>query len=225
MTGGRRYRVKICGTTRLDNALCAVGAGVDALGFIFFAKSPRSIAPYAAKTIIAQLPPFVDTVAVMVNEELDKVIEIATFCGLNTIQLHGAETPEYCRKLARALPCCRLLKAFRIGAQSTAEDIAPYADCVQGYLLDTFQKGAEGGTGKPFDWALIERLRLTRPFFLAGGLDCDNIGEALAKVVPYGVDANSGLEDAPGIKNHEKITSFLAQVRQAEQNQRLPGKH
>lgn len=219
MTCGRRYRVKICGTTQLDNALCAVEAGVDALGFIFFAKSPRFIEPSAAQTIITQLPPLVDTVAVVVNEALDKVVDIATFCGLNTIQLHGAEPPEYCRELARALPCCRLLKAFRIGAHSTAEDIAPYADCVQGYLLDTFQKGAEGGTGSSFDWALIERLQLTRPFFLAGGLDCSNIKEALTKVTPYGVDANSGLEDAPGIKNHEKITSFLAQVRQTEQNQ------
>ena len=219
-----RFRVKICGTTRLDNALCAVEAGVDALGFIFFAKSPRNIEPDAAKAIIAQLPPFVDTVAVVVNEELNRVVEIATHCALNTIQLHGEETPAYCRELARALPWCRLLKAFRIGEHSTADAIAPYASCVQGYLLDTFQKGAVGGTGQAFDWALIERLRLSRPFFLAGGLDCDNIEEALTTVTPYGVDANSGLEDAPGIKNHEQIISFLAQVRQIEQRRFLPGK-
>ncbi len=217
-----RFRVKICGTTRLDNALCAVEAGVDALGFIFFDKSPRNVEPIAARKIIARLPPFVDTVGVFVNEDPGRVRHIVEHCGLNTIQLHGAETPEYCRELASALPCCRLLKAFRIGPHSTPDDIAPYSDCVQGYLLDTFQKGAEGGTGLAFDWALIERLRLSRPFFLAGGLDCDNIGEALAQVAPYGVDANSGLEDAPGVKNHEKVCAFLSRVRQAEQANHLP---
>lgn len=211
-----RFRVKICGTTRAADAACAVAAGVDALGFIFYPKSARSIEPQAARTIIAQLPPFVDTVGVFVNETMRRVQDITQFCGLNTIQLHGAESPEYCRELATALPCCRLLKAFRIGSHSTAADIAPYARVVQGYLLDTFQKGAEGGTGLAFDWKLIERLQLSRPFFLAGGLDCDNIHQALSQVQPYGVDANSGLEDAPGLKNHQKIQSFLAQIRQAE---------
>jgi phosphoribosylanthranilate isomerase len=211
-----RFRVKICGTTRADDAACAVAAGVDALGFIFFPKSPRNIEPKAARAIIAGLPPFVDTVGVFVNETLSRVQEIAASCGLNTIQLHGEETPDYCRELATALPCCRLLKAFRIGSHSRAADIAPYGEVVQGYLLDTFQKDAEGGTGLAFDWNLIERLQLRRPFFLAGGLDCTNIHAALTQVRPYGVDANSGLEDAPGIKNHQKIVSFLAQIRQME---------
>ena len=211
-----RFRVKICGTTQAADAACAVAAGVDALGFIFFPKSPRNIEPRAAQTIIAGLPPLVDAVGVFVNETLSRVQEIAAFCGLNTIQLHGAESPEYCRELASTLPCCRLLKAFRIGSHSTAADITPYAEVVQGYLLDTFQKDAEGGTGQAFDWQLIKRLQLSRPFFLAGGLDCDNIRQALTQVRPYGVDANSGLEDAPGIKNHQKIASFLAEIRQME---------
>lgn len=223
MKNGRRFRVKICGMTRPADALCAVEAGVDALGFIFYAKSPRNIDPDAARAIIAQLPPFVDPVGVFVNEELNRVQEIAGFCGLNTIQLHGTETPAYCRELAAALPCCRLLKAFRIGAHSTEGDIAPYADCVQGYLLDTFQKNMVGGTGSAFDWALIDRLQLRRPFLLAGGLDCGNIREALTQVGPYGVDANSGLEDAPGKKNHQQIKTFLAQVRQTEYAALLPG--
>lgn len=217
-----RFRVKICGMTRLADALCAVEAGVDALGFIFYPKSSRNIEPEAARNIIAQLPPFVDSVGVFVNEAMSRVQEIASCCGLNTIQLHGAETPEYCHELAAALPCCRLLKAFRVGDHSTADDMAPYADSVQGYLLDTFQKHAVGGTGLAFDWALIERLQLSRPFLLAGGLDCANIREALMQVAPYGVDANSGLEDAPGQKNHQKITSFLTQVRQVEQAVLLP---
>ena len=212
-----RFRVKICGTTQAADAACAVAAGVDALGFIFFAKSLRHIEPGAARAIISQLPPLVDTVGVFVNEAMSRVQEIVTFCGINTIQLHGTESPEYCRELASTLPCCRLLKAFRIGSHSTAADIAPYAEVVQGYLLDTFQKDAEGGTGQAFDWQLIKRLQLSRPFFLAGGLDCDNICQALTHVRPYGVDANSGLEDAPGIKNHQKINSFLATIRLAEE--------
>lgn len=223
MNGPRRFRVKICGMTRLADALCAVEAGVDGLGFIFYPKSPRTIEPETARSIIAKLPPFVDTVGVFVNEQSTRMREIATFCGLNTIQLHGKETPEDCRALAAALPCCRLLKAFRVGNHSTAEDIAPYGDCVQGYLLDTFQKEAVGGTGLAFDWALIERLQLKRPFLLAGGLDCVNISKALTRVAPYGVDANSGLEDAPGEKNHQSIKNFLALVRQAEQTALLPG--
>lgn len=211
-----RFRVKICGMTRLADAVCAVESGVDALGFIFFPKSPRHIEAEAARDIITQLPPFVDTVGVFVNETVSRVREIATTCGLNTIQLHGAESPEYCRQLATALPCCRLLKAFRIGGHSTAGDIAPYAEVVQGYLFDTFHKDAEGGTGLAFDWNLIARLQLSRPLLLAGGLDCANIRQALTQVHPYGVDANSGLEDTPGVKNHQKIKSFLAQIRQVE---------
>ena len=213
-----RFRVKICGMTRPADALCAVEAGVDALGFIFFAKSSRNIEPEAAQKIIAQLPPFVDTVGVFVNAAPSRVREIVEQCGLNTIQLHGMETPVECRELTRALPCCRVLKAFRVGTHSVMEDFAPYADCVQGYLLDTFEKDTMGGTGRAFDWTLIERLQLGRPVFLAGGLNCDNIGQALSQVAPYGVDANSGLEEAPGIKNHDRIRSFLTLVRQAEQS-------
>lgn len=217
MSVSRRFRVKICGMTRPADAHCAVEAGVDALGFIFYAKSPRNIAPKAAKSLIAELPPLVDTVGVFVNEEPGRIVTIAEDCGLGLIQLHGAETPAYCRELAKALPCCRLLKAFRIGPQTTAADIAPYSELVHGYLLDTFHKDSVGGTGQAFDWGQIKQLSLTRPILLAGGLDCTNITLALQQNAPYGVDANSGLEDAPGQKNHQKIKQFLQLVRLAEQ--------
>ena len=164
---------------------------------------------------LQRFPPFVDTVGVFVNEDQERLKEIVQHCGLNTVQLHGQESPDYCDQLARSLPSCRLLKAFRVGTQTTAADIAPYADYVQGYLLDTFQKDAVGGTGQAFDWALIERLQLRRPFLLAGGLDCDNVNLALKEVAPYGLDANSGLEDAPGVKNHQKVQAFLRLVREA----------
>ncbi|ADW17566.1 phosphoribosylanthranilate isomerase [Desulfobulbus propionicus DSM 2032] len=211
-----RTRIKICGMTRLPDALCAAEAGVDALGFIFFAKSPRCIEPQAARTIIDRLPPFVDAVGVFVNEDMRRVAEIATRCGLAYIQLHGSESPAYCRELSTLLSCCRLLKAFRVGEHSKAEDMAPYEGCVQGYLLDTYQKNTTGGTGLSFDWTVIDRLQPGKPFLLAGGLDITNIVPALAQVRPYGVDANSGLEDAPGKKNHQLIQQFIRSVRGAE---------
>ena len=212
----RRIRIKICGMTRLADVLCAIEAGVDALGFIFYGKSPRAIEPLAARTIIEQLPPFVDAVGVFVDEELRRVAEIVRECGLGYVQLHGAESPAYCRELAALIAPCRLLKAIRVGNQTSAAEVARYHDAVGGYLLDTYQKDAVGGTGQAFDWTLIQRLHLGKPFLLAGGLGNDNIREALERVCPYGVDANSGLEDAPGIKNHESIQNFIATVRSFE---------
>jgi phosphoribosylanthranilate isomerase len=216
MNGPRRIRVKICGMTRLADALCAVQAGVDGLGFIFYAKSPRAIAPEAAKAIIEQLPPLVDAVGVFVNEEPKRVTSLVRECGLSYVQLHGTESPAYCRELAALITPSKLLKAIRVGAQTTAAEVAVYRDVVQGYLLDTYQKNIVGGTGQPFDWGLIDRLQLTKPFLLAGGLDAGNIREALEQVQPYGVDANSGLEDAPGVKNHEQMRRFISTVRAIE---------
>jgi phosphoribosylanthranilate isomerase len=212
----RRIRIKICGMTRSADAFCAVEAGVDALGFIFYDKSPRAVEPLAARTIIEQLPPFVDAVGVFVDEELRRVAEIVRECSLGYAQLHGAESPAYCRELAALVAPCRVLKAIRVGDQTSAGEVARYHDVVGGYLLDTYRKNAVGGTGQTFDWALIERLHLGKPFLLAGGLDTGNIREALERVCPYGVDANSGLEDAPGIKNHEAIHQFIAAVRAFE---------
>ena len=175
MSAPRRIRIKICGMTRLADALCAVDAGVDALGFIFYQKSPRAIQPQAAREIIKQLPPFVDAVGVFVDEELQRVAEIVQECGLGYVQLHGSESPAYCRELAALVAPCQILKAIRVGEQTTAEDVALYHDCVRGYLLDTYQKNNVGGTGQTFDWAIIDRLQLKKTFLLAGGLDIDNI--------------------------------------------------
>lgn len=222
MNGPRRIRIKICGMTRLADALCAVEAGVDALGFIFYAKSPRAVATAEAQAIIAQLPPLVSAVGVFVNETVEQVVRVAGECRLSALQLHGAESPDYCRNLAGQLPFCRLLKAIRVGPHTTPAEIAAYRDVVHGYLLDTFQQGVVGGTGQTFDWTLIDRLGLAKPFLLAGGLDPDNVDAALQQVLPYAVDANSGLEDAPGSKNHELIRRFIAAVRSFETS-RLAG--
>jgi phosphoribosylanthranilate isomerase len=216
MNGQKRIRIKICGMTRLEDALCAVEAGVDALGFIFYAKSPRAIDSEVALQIIAKLPPFVDAVGVFVDEELPQVEAIVKQCRLRYAQLHGAESPEACRYLAKMASPCQVLKAIRVGPQTTVAEVAPYQDSVQGFLLDTYQKNAVGGTGEAFDWSLIDRLNLTKPFLLAGGLSVDNIRLALEQVRPYGVDANSGLEAAPGIKDHHLIRQFVAAVRKFE---------
>lgn len=209
-----RIRVKICGMTRKVDALCAVEAGVDALGFIFASKSLRFIAPAEAREIIAGLPPFVATVGVFVNAEPAQAAEIIQTCGLNYAQLHGEETPAYCRQLHMAAPACRLIKALRVGGpKSSTPSPAVYADCTTALLLDTYAPKAHGGTGAAFDWTLIPSLQLSQPFLLAGGLHPGNV-EAAVQAVPtaYGLDANSGLEDAPGIKNHGLIEQFLKQV-------------
>ena len=209
-----RVRVKICGMTRIDDAQCAAAAGVDALGFIFYAKSPRHIEPEAARRIIAGLPPLVDAVGVFVNEEMARVEAVVRGCGLQYVQLHGAEPPDYCRELA-ARAGCRVLKAIRVGPATTDAEVTPYRGAVCGFLLDTYQQEAVGGTGAVFDWALIDRLQLDRPFLLAGGLSVDNIAAALTQAQPFGVDANSGLERAPGIKDHDLIERFMTAVRAA----------
>lgn len=213
MNGPQRIRIKICGMTCLEDVQCSVEAGVDALGFIFYDKSPRAITPEAARQIIAQLPPFVDTVGVFVDSDLSRTIAIIQECRLGYAQLHGKESVAYCRDLVARVPLCRVLKALRIGPHSSAADAAPYRESVQGFLLDTFDKQVVGGTGAIFDWSMIARLQLDKPFLLAGGLDVNNIGAALQQVQPYGVDANSGLESAPGRKDHDLIRRFVALVR------------
>ena len=199
----KRFRVKICGMTQLDDALCAASAGVDALGFIFYARSPRSISLQAAKDIIAKLPPFVDRVGVFVNTSPEEMARHINECGLTYAQLHGDEAPADCEGLLKLAPQCKLIKALTV--------FAPY---VSGFLLDTYAPNAHGGTGHTFDWSLIPPC--PKPLLLAGGLTVENIVAALRQTNPYGVDANSGLEDAPGKKNHDKIKTFLRQVREYE---------
>ncbi len=212
-----RIRIKMCGTTNLADAMVAVEAGVDTLGFIFYEKSPRNIDPEAARIIIEQLPPFVDTVGVFVDRDREEVEEIIRYCRLGYAQLHGLESPKYCERLARFAPPCQVLKALRVGDHTRAEDIEPYHEHVKGFLLDTYQKDKVGGTGKRFDWSIIKRLNLKKTWILAGGLDVDNVAEAVEAVAPYGVDVNSGVEKRPGEKDHDRIRSFVRRVRDLEQ--------
>lgn len=209
-----RTRIKMCGTTNLEDALLAVESGVDALGFIFFAKSPRNIEPEAAQDIIEQLPPLVDTVGVFVDRDLDETVEIIRYCRLGYAQLHGQESPKYCERLSRFAAPCQVIKALRVGEHLRPEDVAPYNEHVHGFLLDTYHKNMVGGTGKSFDWAIIEKLNLQKSWILAGGLDADNISNAIETVHPYAVDVNSGVEKSPGQKDPALVRAFVEKVRQ-----------
>lgn len=210
----KKIRIKVCGITRLQDALCAVESGVDALGFIFHRKSARYVDPEEARLIIEQLPPFVDVVGVFVDKDREEVEEIISYCRFGYVQLHGEESPKYTERLLRQTSPCEVIKAFRVGEHTVSEDFEPYLPNVKAFLLDTYDKELAGGTGTSFDWSLIPRLELRKPYLLAGGLDPLNIEAALQMVRPYGVDVNSGVEVAPGIKDHQKIREFVRIVRE-----------
>jgi len=201
-------RIKICGITNLEDALLAADLGADALGFIFYPKSPRTVAPAAALAIIAQLPPLVTTVGVFVDEDAAAVRDLAARVGLDWVQLHGQESPEYCRSLGR-----RVIKGFRIRDQNSLSALAAYRGAAQALLLDTYKKGQIGGTGETFDWALAREARKFGPIILAGGLNPENVAQAIAAAQPQAVDVASGVEAAPGKKDPEKLERFFAAVR------------
>ena len=202
-------RVKICGITSLDDALAAVEAGADALGFVFYKESPRHIFPEQAATIIAQLPPFVQVVGLFVNEEVGVVNEVADLCRLDLIQLHGDEPADYCRQIRR-----RVLKAFRVRSLTCLDPIRDYP--VAGYLLDTFSPSFYGGTGLSFNWEIAaEAVKRHQRIVLAGGLTPDNVAEAVRQVRPWAVDVSSGVESAPGKKDHQKVREFIRTAKEA----------
>jgi phosphoribosylanthranilate isomerase len=200
-------RIKICGITNQEDALLAAELGAHALGFIFAAQSPRKVAPEAAREIIQQLPPFVVTVGVFVNEEAATVRDLAARAGLDWVQLHGAETPEYCRSLGR-----RVMKAFRIRDEKSFENLQDYRGAVQAFLLDTYKKGQAGGTGEAFDWELARKAKGYGPIVLAGGLTPANVAQAIKVAQPQAVDVASGVEAAPGKKDPEKLRAFFRTV-------------
>lgn len=203
-------RIKVCGITNLDDALLAAHLGADALGFIFYPKSPRYLAPEAAREIIAQLPPFVMSVGVFVDEEAAVVRDLAARVGLDWIQVHGQESPEYCRSLGR-----RVLKGLRIKDAESLAELRPFQGAVQVFLLDTFKKGQVGGTGESFDWELAREAKKYGQIVLAGGLTAENVARAIKIAQPQAVDTASGTETAPGRKDPEKLRSFFSAVRSA----------
>ena len=197
-----RVRVKICGTTSLKDALLAVESGADAVGFIFYKESPRNISQKDVKEIVAQLPPFVESIGVFVNETSDKINRIAEQCRLTAVQLHGDESPAFCRRIKR-----RVVKAVRV---KDAESLKGMSDFdVSGFLLDAYNEESRGGTGRVFDWNLALRAKKQGPVIIAGGLNPYNVYTAIHRVKPYGVDVCSGVEKSPGVKDPEKISEFI----------------
>jgi phosphoribosylanthranilate isomerase len=202
-------RVKICGITNSQDAAMAVKLGVDALGFIF-APSPRRVTPGQARDFIRGIPPFVKTVGVFVDEDLTTIRDIMRFCGLDMIQLHGNEPPEFCRQL---MP--QVVKAFRLKDASSLLPIKRYHGQVRALLLDTYQQGVKGGTGKAFDWKLVANniREFDMPVILSGGLTPSNVQAAVSVVKPYAIDVNSGVEDQPGKKSSILMKELFNVVR------------
>jgi phosphoribosylanthranilate isomerase len=198
----KQVKVKVCGMTSLKDALVAVEEGADAVGFIFYKKSPRSVTMKTVREIVLELPPFVDTVGVFVDETAEQINKIADYCNLDIIQLHGDESPTFCKKIRR-----RVIKAFRVKDMQSVKKLSSFQ--VSGFLLDTFSENLHGGTGKVFDWNLALPAKKIGPVIMAGGLTPNNVQQAIRQVRPYGVDVCSGVESEPGIKDHKKIRAFL----------------
>jgi len=200
-------KIKICGITNLSDAEKAVEFGADALGFIF-SKSPRRIDAEIATEIIKELPPFITTVGVFVNESMEVVKHIASVCRLNVLQFHGDELPEFCSQFGR-----KIIKSFWVKNPDDLSMLPGYKGIVSAYLLDSRVKGKRGGTGETFDWELAKIALPYGRVILAGGLTPENVTEAIKAVNPYAVDVSTGVESAPGKKDFEKMKRFIDAVR------------
>ncbi len=203
-------KVKVCGITSYEDAAMVLDQGVDALGFNFFPPSPRYISPVDARAIIRRISPFVVTVGLFVNvTEQNQISGMARIAGVQVLQLHGDEPPEYCQGLSD----WPLIKAIRIGKEGIPENLEKYP--VQGILLDAKADALFGGTGNSFDWNLARNIQCPCPIILAGGLRPDNVRQAIRIVEPYAVDVCSGVESAPGKKDAAKMMEFIEEVRHA----------
>ena len=199
-------KVKICGITTVEDAHMAIEAGADALGFVFYDKSPRNLLPERAAEIISSLPPFIHVVGLFVHAQLDFVNATADRCRLDIVQLHGDESQEFCARVNR-----RVIKAFRVKDITSLDRMEAYR--VAGYLLDAYSPKAFGGTGVTFNWDTAVVAKKFGPIILAGGLTPDNVAEAIGHVSPYGVDVSSGVESAPGVKDPAKVREFIKRAK------------
>lgn len=202
-------RVKICGITRSEDMHAACNAGADALGFVFYAKSPRNLEIAQAAELVRAMPPFVQSVGLFVNAEAEFVHSVLKAVPLDLLQFHGDESPEYCCQFGRPY-----LKAVRV---RPGIDLLKYAldfADARALLLDAYVPGVPGGTGERFDWSLIP-ASLPKSIVLSGGLNPDNVAEAASAVSPWAVDVSSGVEAAPGIKDADKLTAFIMNAKHA----------
>lgn len=205
--------VKICGITRAQDLEAAVTAGASHIGFVFYEGSPRSIDLETAKTLSNKTPSTLTNVGLFVDPKLQQIEDVLAHADLDMLQLHGNETPQQIQKIRGqfGLP---VMKAVRVATKEDLEQVYSYEKICDWLLFDTKSDNAQGGTGKRFDWSLLEGLTLLKPWMLAGGLNTANIGQALTLLKPHAVDVSSGVEDAPGVKNADKIKEFVAAVQQ-----------
>ena len=204
-----RVKVKICGIRTLEEAQAAVSSGADALGFNFWPQSARYVAPGVAREVIAALSPIVCTVGVFVNEDANRIVEIASELNLSAVQLHGDESPRFCEQLGSV----KTIKAFRVGQDFDLGLIEKYS--VDMVLLDSSTEGSYGGTGRRFDWQIAIEAKRLAPIILAGGLTSENVWDAITQVRPAAIDVCSGVEAKPGLKDLNKLRAFMAVVARA----------
>lgn len=205
-------RVKICGITNLEQALAIVNFGADTLGFICVAKSPRYVNNEMIKNIIQQLPKEISKIGIFVNENIDNLIKTVQETGLTGIQLHGEESPAICAQLREFLPDIEIIKAFRYQNSESLALLDSYIPVIDTILLDAYQQGVYGGTGKTLNWLELANFRPSRPWLLAGGINPDNVLNALARLKCDGIDVSSGVEISPGNKDLEKIRQLFQQL-------------
>ena len=198
-------RVKICGITNPEDALIASDLGADALGFVFAKGSPRTIMPEAAGNIICKLPPFIVPVGVFVDSPVEEILSIIEYTGIQCVQLHGNESPSELTNIN--VP---IIKAFRVNEHFKVDTLAQFN--VSAYLLDTYVRGILGGTGKTFDWNIAVAAKAYGRIILAGGLNPENIRDAIRKVQPYSIDISSGVESVPGKKDKRKLQQLFTAV-------------
>lgn len=204
-----RTRIKFCGLTRAEDVRAAVALGVDAVGFVFTRRSRRFVEPSEVRALRGELPPFVDVVALFMDDEAEWIERVVSVVQPDLLQFHGEETPEFAARFGRPY-----LKAVPMASVADAAAYARRYAGARGFLLDSHASGGVGGTGAAFDWSKSPRLE--RPVVLAGGLDARNVGEAIALLRPHAVDVSSGIESAPGLKDAVKMQAFVAAVRAAD---------
>ncbi len=204
-------RIKICGITKPEDALSAISSGADAIGLVFYPASPRAVTVEQAASIIAVVPPFVSVVALFVDETAYRVNQVLSSLSIDVLQFHGDESAKYCEQFNRPY-----IKAVRVQAGLDLSDACRAHTAARGVLLDAWQAGVPGGTGKTFDWRLAA-LELPLPVVLAGGLNPDNVSEAMATLQPAAVDVSGGVELSPGAKDCVKIKQFISAVKTADQ--------
>jgi phosphoribosylanthranilate isomerase len=200
--------IKICGITNKIDALNASRLGIDMMGFVFYPQSKRFISPLSVRDIVNELPQDIVKVGVFVDEESEKVRSIAEEAGLDALQFHGSESPEFCAAFKDSF---KVIKAFRLKDRHGLKTINDYD--VDYYLLDTFKADTVGGTGEVFDWKILKDFEFLKPVLLSGGLNPKNVAAAIQEIAPYGVDVSSGVESAPGEKDAQLMEKFVEEVR------------